>query len=390
MRLTRDLADPRFAQPLSGLYWMISVHQRGQVLRSRSLWDDTLDLPSDDLEPGAVHRHRLDGPGGTPLIVREQRVQHPSPQGARSLRVAVAIEAAEIEDARRDYALAILPSLGLLAAALIAAAVAQAFVGLRPLRRLERDVAAVRSGATRQLPVDHPDEVMPLVTAVNDLLQEQEKAIDHARARAADLAHGLKTPLTVLRALGQRLRRGGEEGAADDIEAIGADMRRQVEHQLVLTRIRTRSDGRAGEPCPLGETIDRLVRTLRQTPAGEAVVWQVDVPATASFRIDRSDLTEMLGNLLENAVKWTTSRIAVRVREEGRATVLEITDDGPGMPPEQAEQAFRRGVRLDERRPGHGLGLSIVSEICAANGIDVTTAPAEGGRGLLVRLTQVA
>lgn len=387
--LARDLADPRFSEPLSGLYWMVVVPEAGaesrQVLRSRSLWDAGLDLPADDLATGTVHRHELPGPTGTPLIVRERLVVHPSPAGPRRLRVAVAVAAAEIEAARRDYTLAILPSLGLLGLALLAAAAAQAVIGLRPLSRLARDVAAVGAGRARQLPEDQADEVMPLVRAVNELLREQENAIAHARARASDLAHGLKTPLTVLASLGERLRRAGQHEAASDVDALGAEMRRQIDHQLALARIRSRAEIAAGEPSALAPAVEAVVKTLRQTPRGEEIEWSLDVAPDAAFRIDRADLTELLGNLIENAFKWATSRVTVRTLDD--PSVLEIADDGPGMAPEDAERAFGRGVRLDERRPGHGLGLSIVAEICAANGIDITTARAADG-GLAIRLSQ--
>ncbi|PTW59721.1 signal transduction histidine kinase [Breoghania corrubedonensis] len=387
VELDRDLADPRFSQPLSGLYWSITATGSGQVLRSRSLWDATLPLPSDELSTGAPHRHEIVGPGREKLIVRERLVTHPAPSGAIGLRVAVAIDAGEIAEARRDYTLAILPSLALLALALIAAAAIQTYVGLRPLRRLERDVAKIRDGRAQTLPGNQPDEVMPLIDAVNDLLGDQEKAISHARARAADLAHGLKTPLTVLASLAARLRREGAEAAAGDIETVASDMRRQIEHQLVLARIRTRAHGRSAARTELRPQIDRLVRTLKQTPDGEALDWQIAVKPGATLAIDVADLLELLGNLLDNAVKWATHRIEISMPEADGLNVLEIADDGPGMSEEDLTHAFRRGVRLDEHRPGHGFGLAIVEEICEANGIAVTLRR-RGEGGLAVRLEQ--
>lgn len=387
VRLARDLADPRFAQPLSGLYWSLTATDTGQALRSRSLWDATLDLPADELSTGAVHRHQIAGPAGDPLIVHERLVMHPSPAGPRPLRVAVAIDAAEVTRARWDYALAILPSLGLLALALIAAAAVQAYVGLKPLRRLTDEVSRVRTGAARRLTADQPDEVMPLVGAVNDLLEDQEKAIEHARARASDLAHGLKTPLTVMATLASRLRRDGAEKSAEDLEHLGSDMWRQIEHQLVLARIRTRAHGRAAGATALAPQVERIVAALRQTPLGGALAWQVTIPPDAVFAIDRSDLLELLGNLLDNATKWATSRIDIRAVEHGDRAVLEIADDGPGMSEKEAASAFRRGVRLDEQQAGHGLGLSIVEEICHANDIEVSLHPAPEG-GLVARLEQ--
>ncbi|MEI2385060.1 HAMP domain-containing sensor histidine kinase [Breoghania sp. JC706] len=387
VRLDREPADPRFSRPLSGLYWSITVTGTRQVLRSRSLWDATLSLPPDELSTGLPHRHEVTGPGREKLIVRERLVTHPGPAGAVALRVAVAIDAGEVADAQRDYTLAILPSLALLALALIMAAAVQTYVGLRPLRRLERDVARIRAGRAQTVPRDQPDEVMPLVDAVNDLLADQEKAITHARARAADLAHGLKTPLTVLASLAARLRREGAGPVADDIDAVSGDMRRQIEHQLVLARIRTRAQGRSAARIELKPQIDRLVRTLKQTPAGGVLDWKIAVEPDATLAIEVADLMELLGNLFENATKWAEQRIEVRAKTARNGTVVEISDDGPGMSEEDMAHAFRRGVRLDEQRPGHGFGLAIVEEICEANAIAVTLHQRQGG-GLTVRLEQ--
>ncbi|MDJ0931917.1 HAMP domain-containing sensor histidine kinase [Breoghania sp.] len=290
--------------------------------------------------------------------------------------------------ARRDYAIAILPSLGLLALALIAAAAIQTYAGLRPLRRLERDVANIRKGRTTKVPGNQPDEVMPLVEAVNDLLADQEKAIAHARTRAADLAHGLKTPLTVLTSLAARLRREGGTAAADDLDSVAADdMRRQIEHQLVLARIRTGAQTRSAAHTILRPQVERIVHTLQQTPDRNVLDWQIEIGTGAIFTIDTADLMELLGNLLENEVKWAQRKIIVATQTADGRIALEISDDGPGMSEEAMIRAFRRGVRLDEQRPGHGLGLAIAEEICSTNGIDIILRRNAQG-GLTVRLEQ--
>ena len=192
------LADPRFEIPLSGLYWQINDDVGGRMLRSRSLWDTVLRLPGDVLDSGSVHRHTLRGPSNTSLLVREREVTYTTPAGSRPLRIAVALDEAEIHAARAEFALDVLIALAFLVTALLAAAWMQIVIGLMPLTAVKRSVLAVQSGSKKRVDVTKPQEVMPLVAAVNSLLDSQTRAMENARSRAADLAHGLKTPLTVL------------------------------------------------------------------------------------------------------------------------------------------------------------------------------------------------
>ncbi|MGM0585246.1 MAG: sensor histidine kinase, partial [Pseudomonadota bacterium] len=193
LTLARRPADPRFQAPLSGLYWQIGPADEA-ALRSRSLWDSALPLPADPLD-GAEHRHRLAGPGGAPLLVLERRVTLPPRLGGEAVRVAVAVERREIEVAAEAFLRDMLPYLGLLALALSLAGWAQLSVGLRPLRRVGERVAAVRSGRAARLGEAFPQEVRPLAAQVDDLIAAREAEAERARRRAADLAHGLKTPL---------------------------------------------------------------------------------------------------------------------------------------------------------------------------------------------------
>ncbi len=197
----RLLADPRFDTPLSGLYWQIGDETTGRLLRSRSLWDSVLKLPNDILNDGAFHRHVLDGPSRTSLLVRERAITFTTPAGPRKLKIAVALDQAEISAARADFAWDVMAALGLLALALMAAAWAQILIGLKPLTAVKRAVLAVRSGSKSRVDVAEPQEVMPLVAAVNSLLESQTKAMENARSRAADLAHGFKTLFSCFRTL---------------------------------------------------------------------------------------------------------------------------------------------------------------------------------------------
>lgn len=352
-------ADPRFDQPLSGLYWQIEDRETGQRLRSRSLWDTTLGLPADILDPHVVHRHFLTGPAGTGLVVQEREVAFTDRGRTRRLRLAVAIDHAEITRATRDFAADVAPSLAMLGLVLLAAGWVQVRVGLRPLEAVRRGVGAIHTGARARLSSDYPDEVLPLADEINDLLDAQEKAIARSRGGAADLAHGLRTPLAVLAADARRLRERGEREIADDIDALAETMRRHVERAITRTKLRPQR----GLSTALAPIAERLVATMRKTPRGEALTWTIDVAEELNAAVDRDDLTELMGNLVENAAKWARARVHISAGMAGGDVFLKIEDDGPGIPEAQRASALRRGARLDVSAPGSGLGLAIAGDI---------------------------
>ncbi|HWK79994.1 MAG TPA: HAMP domain-containing sensor histidine kinase, partial [Thermomicrobiales bacterium] len=258
------------------------------------------------------------------------------------------------------------PSLSLLATILIAAAWIQVSVGLRPLDAVRRRLAQVRSGEAGRLGTAFPDEVRPLAAEVDHLLDEQEKAITRARTRAADLAHGLKTPLTVLSANAEELRARGDTCLADEIEAITAGMRRHVERELV--RARTGLRARSGPVQPVRPVVEQVIGVLRRSPQGQKLSWESDATDTLGVRMDDQDLAEILGNLAENATAWATGTVRIAGWQEDNAVVLQVEDDGPGVPEDQIDTVLARGGRLDETRPGTGLGLAIVGDLVEAYG----------------------
>ncbi|MBR0679478.1 sensor histidine kinase [Roseomonas eburnea] len=371
LRLARLPAEPRFAEPLSGLYWQIAEEAPGAAagLRSRSLWDATLRLPPDALQGGEVHQHVTPGPGGASLLAVERHVALPASLGGGGLRAAVAVDRAEISAAGRAFAVELAPSLGLLAAILITAAWVQVAVGLRPLGELRRRLAAVRAGREARLgAAGFPDEVRPLATEVDTLLDAQDTALARARARAADLAHGLKTPLTVLAADARELRERGEGGIAEEIEAVTEAMRRHVERELARARTAPEGGGHYAAPAQVAW---QVVDVLRRTPRGQALDWDIAIPAGLVIAVDAQDLAEILGNLAENAAKWARSRIRIAGRRDDAAdaaVLLLVEDDGPGIPEDEAERALARGERLDATKPGAGLGLAIVGDLVEAHG----------------------
>lgn len=386
LALSREPPDPRFHEPLSGLYWQAEA-AGGAPLRSRSLWDTTLALPRDRIERGAVHVHELAGPSGTRVVLVERAVTLAANGTAREVRLAVAQDARAIASATRAFAADLAPFLAVLGAALVAAAWVQVGVGLRPFARIRRDVAAIRLGAATNLPAAAPSEVAPLVEEVNALLAERAAEIERSRNRAADLAHGLKTPLTALAADAQRLREKGETGIAGDIESVGGLMRRHIDRELARARIRGAARGGGALCTPLLPAIQRLAETLRRTPGGERVAIAVDVGAALSVPMDREDLTEVMGNLLENAVRHARARVRVDAREAPGFVEVDVGDDGPGVPEGLRLAITERGGRLDESGPGAGLGLAIVRDVLDAYGGSLTLGEAElGGLRACVRI----
>jgi signal transduction histidine kinase len=373
LTMSRMPADPRFGNPLSGLYWQIQAGEA--VLRSRSLWDAELVLPSDELADGAVHRHRIPGPGGSELIALERSVTLPARLGGGAMRAAVAIDTGDIAAATRAFAVDLLPYLTVIAVFLIAAAYAQVVVGLQPLAAVRKRLAAIRDGEARRLGHAFPDEILPLTTEVDALLEARETQVERARARAGDLAHGLKTPLQVLVGDVERLRAKGEHGIAREIEQVASTMRRHVDRELARARMGVDSSNACAR---IAGVVDRVVAVVARTPAGARLAWSVDIPAETVARIDPDDLAEAIGNLVENAARHAHARVSIRARHKAGFIIVTVADDGPGIPQERLEEALLRGGRLDRSENGAGLGLAIVRDIAEAWGgrLEIRTSPA--------------
>jgi signal transduction histidine kinase len=363
--LTRPPADPRFADALSGLYWQIG-NDRDQVLRSRSLWDTTLSLPVDEPAPGEAHQHVLAGPAGARVLVAERRIVLNIADRREPVRVAVAVDLARVTTARTAFAADLVLALGLLALILATATAVQVGLGLRPLDLLRRGVADIRSGHGRHLSAQVPLEVRPLVEEVNALLDAREQDIARSRHRAADLAHGLKTPLAALAADSERLRHRGEKAIAGEIEGAIEAMRRHVDRELARARVRGSEGSVRGVSTEVAPLVRSLIATVSRTADGARI--QYDAPIENDLRVpfDRTDLAEVIGNLLENATRHARSRVRVSVRPEPEGLAISVEDDGPGIDPGSRSAALKRGARLDERGDGSGLGLAIVQDVLDA------------------------
>ncbi len=382
LQIPRPPADPRFEAPLSGLYWQVEAG--AERLRSRSLWDQTLALPVDQPADAERHDHWLSGPSGQRLLVAERLVRLNAADRTISVRFAAATDLADLAEARRRFMADLSLGLGVLAAVLLCGAAAQVYLGLEPLRRLASAVAEVRRGARGRVADRGPAEVQPLIEELNGLIEAREAAAAKARHRAADLAHGLKTPLAALAHDAEAVARLGHQGLADEMRATLDAMRRHVDRELTRARLETRHGSKARAPV---DTIARRVAaTLARTPDGERVTFEFDGNPMASFPLEADDLAEALGNLLENAARHAEAEVRVGWSVSDTAAILTIDDDGPGLSPADRTRMLERGARLDQLGPGSGLGLAIVADIAIAYGGCLTLGAATAG-GLRATIT---
>ncbi len=361
--LARAPADPRFAKPLSGLYWQVTPAE-GRVLRSRSLWDQILELPTDTLTRGEVHRYDLPGPNDAELLVLERQVQLPERLGGHTVRAAVAKDRRAIRSAVQAFRGDLIPYLLLLAGLLTAANVAQVLLGLRPLKAVHSRLAAIRSGTADRLGSDFPKEILPLAREVDELLKASEAQIEQARRRAGDLAHGLKTPLQALVGDVARLRQQDQHRVAADIDGVVATMQHHIDRELTRARLNAGTHQATAAVRPL---VDRVAAVVARTPEAEGIALDIHVDDSLVVAIDGEDLIEALGNLMENAFRHADGRVVIAGEARDPQTVcLEVRDDGPGMEPGHLTQALDRGTRFAEGAETTGLGLAIVEEIATA------------------------
>lgn len=390
LSLARFPADPRFEKVYGGLYWQIRNEKTGALLRSRSLWDTDLSLPTDRPPVGQVHIHTVSGPEGKPLIVHERRIILDAGASEVPVRIAVAINHNVVDTLRAGFARDLLPGLSLLGVLLLAGLWFQVSAGLAPLAALQDAIREIRSGAARRLSSDVPEEVEPLVGEVNSLLEAQEAALKRAHDRAGDLAHGLKTPLTALASDVRRLRQAGQGTIADDIQLSAQIMHRHIERELARTRLRHQH---GQHPVSrLAPAASAIVKTVARTPEGERIDFEVKVAPEAAIAFDPDDLNDVLGNLVENAARYAREHVRISaVANGGGELIMRVEDDGPGVASGDLDKLFERGRRLDEKGGSAGLGLAIVQDILTEYGMALKAEDSDlGGLALSFEARAVA
>ncbi|WP_297516224.1 ATP-binding protein [uncultured Caulobacter sp.] len=386
------LTDIRATRAYSGRYWVILDKQADGAMRpverSRSLFDSDLMLSSDQIDrldaaPGKTQYFNMRGPQDKPLraaAVLARLPAYPDPV------VFLAAEDRSPIDADADRfggitAIALL----ILGGGLVLGVVVQVRFGLTPLFRLRREVASVRRGKAERLEGEYPEELAPLAGELNALLAHNQEVVERQRTHVGNLAHALKTPLSVM--LTEASQQPGQ--LAEVVARQAQTMREQVDHHLRRARAAARSQT-SGERTPVEPILDELAVTLERIFQDKADGRGIEIdwrcPDDLCFQGEKQDFMELAGNVMENAGKWCRGKVRAEAAPTGEARMrLVVDDDGPGLPPEARAQALKRGQRLDENAPGSGLGLSIVDELARAYGGSVALGESPLG-GLRVTL----
>jgi signal transduction histidine kinase len=251
--------------------------------------------------------------------------------------------------------------------------------GLRPVNDIRQRLGDLRQGRARRLEGAYPSEVQPLVDDLNALLDHREEAVRRAQAKAGDLAHGLKTPLAVLARDAEQAERDGHAALASSIRREVEGMRRQIDSHLVQARAAA-SAAAPGARCLVAASAEPLGRTLDRLHADRGLVLALDAGPEVAVAVERQDLDEMLGNLLDNACKWARTQVTLTAAPDAAHHVrIVVEDDGEGLPERMWSQVLDRGVRADQSAPGSGLGLAIVRDLADVYGGTITLGRASIG-----------
>jgi signal transduction histidine kinase len=380
------LGDPRFEIPLSGWYWQVGRVEATprELISSRSLVGNTLPNLAPSVAGrtfGDTRKESREGPEGRLLRLVERDIDL-GEDGRYVVRVAGPTD--EIAATVRRFVVALVITFGLLGLGLGLSALLQVRFGLRPLSQLRRSVSAVRRGEADRIQGSYPRDVAPLAEELNLLIDNNRDILERARTQVGNLAHALKTPLSVI-------VNEADDGAGERSERIREQamlMRDQVDYYLKRARTAALA-GTLGVSTEIKPVLEGLVRTFGKIYRDRGVLLDLTCPDGVRFGGEKQDLEEMAGNLIDNACKWTESSVAIQVStsllRERSIIEIGVEDDGPGMPEEARSKALRRGGRLDETKPGSGLGLSIVVDLAALYGgaLDLETSSRGGLRAIL-------
>lgn len=367
---TGGLSETRFDLAYSGWYWQIWPVAPRPALRSRSLFDQSLDLsPAERVERNefGLKVFDVEGPENQPLRVVERRVTLPGYDVPVSF--AVAGDRSEMNEEIQSFNTWVFVSMAAMGAGLLIALLIQVRFGLRPLERVRDALAQIRSGRATKLDGEFPQEIEPLADELNGLLEGNREVLERARTHVGNLAHALKTPLSVL----TNEARSHDGAFGETVRRTTLQMREQIDRHLARARMAA-SANVLGANTPVKPVLLRLANALERIHAERGISIEVECPDEAGFRGEAQDLEEVVGNLLDNACKWATELVRLTVVAEGIERrnrpylLIAVEDDGPGLPEEARKTVLKRGARLDETKPGSGLGLSIVTEIAELYG----------------------
>ncbi|WP_404464874.1 HAMP domain-containing histidine kinase [Vreelandella aquamarina] len=374
----RALGDPRFDHVYSGWYWQITDDANHSVT-SRSLWDQRLPV----LESERVTARTLPGPRGQQLRVVERDI-YLAPLET-PLHVSVAARDDDLREDIQEFQQMLWLGLLGLGALLLGVLALQVRWGLAPLRRMNANLREVEQGRAEQLETRLPDELATLAKSMNAVLARDQRLIERGRHTAGNLAHALKTPISVMRLLAKQLP--GE--SRDTWEAELSRIDSAVRHHLA--RASAAGEGVRFAPVALQGTLAPLITGLARLAQRRHITLRQTVDSGVRVHMDGQDLQEMVGNLLDNALRWGKSDVHIRLQAQSEMLLLVVSDDGPGMTPQECQAAVQRGKRLDEQRSGSGLGLAIVTDLVTLYHGQMRLQRAEsGGLEVVIELPVVA
>ena len=376
-----NLGEPRFGTIYSGWYWQISSGD-DVLLTSASLGPDSLILPSNAPAADENGLVRVTTAGPTGELIR--MVAAEISLGDQVLVFTVSGNATALAAEVATFRTSVILTLGVFGVALILSTFIQIRWGLRPLDRVRRGLAELRSGKASRLGGTYPAEIEPLKYELNALLESNQQVIERARTQVGNLAHALKTPLSVI----TNEVRSNKSPLADKVCEQAELMRSQITHYLDRARIAARSDV-IGAITDVEPVIARMARAMNRIYGDKGITVSAKVPNDLKFKGEQQDLEEIVGNLADNACKWAQSTVAINVAADLDVQcqlTIRIDDDGPGLTPEQRKAATKRGRRLDESKPGSGLGLSIVTDLVGLYGgsFELEASPRGGLRAEIV------
>lgn len=382
LAMPQQLQEPRFGQPGSGLYATIDDGRGKTRWRSQSALN--VSLPADVLlAAGKRHFAELSSAGGVHFFVYRMGVSWSEGKRKFAFTFSVAEDLAAFNTQLAHYRRSLWGWLGAMALLLLLAQAVLLRWGLRPLRRVAAEIRAIEGGEKERLGSDYPPELKALTENLNGLLLRERAQQQRYRDALGDLAHSLKTPLAVMRgALAGQLR----EALAATVAEESEKMQRIVDYQLQRAATMGPSSPLAAS-VEIGPLAQRIMASLDKVYRDKAVSAELHVDKAPGFRGDQGDLLELLGNLLDNAYKWSAGRVKLSIATEAGKLTLLVEDDGPGIAPADIERILQRGARADQSTPGQGIGLAVVAGIVQAYGGEIAIgASALGGAGITIRL----
>ena len=380
---TQGLTDPRWHQPYSGLYWQLSANDGSTELRSRSMWDQHLRISIEDPQSSELLLSQVPGPQSQQLMALSRTLHLPDAP-KQSWTLSVALDHAELHSATQSFNATLVLALGLLFALMLALGGLQLFMGLSPLDALQRGLQRLKNGESDHLEGHYPAELQPLVDDFNQALKQQSDSALLAREQAGNLAHGVKTPLSVMQ---QAAQSHPNHPLAMTVQDQVTQAKRQIDWHLAKSRAAA-AHHQIHEVNAVTPLIERLIHAMTVVHAQRALTihWQ-QPPLNLAFMGTAQDFQEMLGNLLDNACQWAKTAVWVSLNQQGtNRLALHIDDDGNGLSQAEIKQVTQRGTRMDERQPGSGLGLAITQDLAITYGgqLELSHSPHGGLRASLI------